>query len=62
MNRTRQPGAGTTAAYTALAAVAPISWGTTYLVTTQFLPPDRPLLSGVLRTLPAGLVLVAFTR
>ena len=30
-----------TAAFTALAAVAPISWGTTYLVTTEFLPPDH---------------------
>lgn len=55
-------GSTRTAAFTALAAVAPISWGTTYLVTTEFLPPDRPLLSGVLRTLPAGLALVLLTR
>jgi len=55
-------GATHTAAFTALAAVAPISWGTTYLVTTEFLPPDRPLLSGVLRTLPAGLALLLLTR
>lgn len=55
-------GATRTAAFTALAAVAPISWGTTYLVTTEFLPSDRPLLSGVLRTLPAGLVLLLLTR
>ncbi|MEJ7741783.1 MAG: hypothetical protein WKF73_04045 [Nocardioidaceae bacterium] len=34
-------GATHTAAFTALAAVAPISWGTTYLVTTEFLPPDH---------------------
>lgn len=51
-----------TAAFTALAAVAPISWGTTYLVTTEFLPPDRPLLSCVLRTLPAGLAVLLLTR
>ncbi|WP_189211164.1 EamA family transporter [Actinokineospora fastidiosa] len=51
-----------TAAFTAMAAVAPISWGTTYLVTTEFLPPDRPLLSAVLRTLPAGLAVLALTR
>jgi probable blue pigment (indigoidine) exporter len=44
------------------AAVAPVTWGTTYLVTTEFLPPDRPLLSGVLRTLPAGLLVVLLTR
>nr|WP_240929703.1 EamA family transporter [Streptomyces coryli] len=37
-------------------------WGTTYLVTSQWLPPDRPLFSGVLRALPAGLILLAFTR
>lgn len=55
-------GASRTAAFTALAAVAPISWGTTYLVTTEFLPPDRPLLSGVLRALPAGLAVLLLTR
>ncbi|WP_174264367.1 EamA family transporter [Phytoactinopolyspora halotolerans] len=46
----------------ALTAVAPVTWGTTYVVTTELLPPDRPLLSGVLRALPAGLALLAFTR
>lgn len=43
-------------------ALAPSVWGTTYYVTTQYLPPDRPLLAGVLRALPAGLLLVAGTR
>ncbi|GAA0921662.1 EamA family transporter [Nonomuraea longicatena] len=42
----------------ATSAIAPTLWGTTYLVTTEFLPPDRPLLAGVLRALPAGLLLV----
>lgn len=42
--------------------MAPAIWGTTYLVTTQFLPPDRPLLAGVIRALPAGLLLVLITR
>ncbi|MFJ9627828.1 EamA family transporter [Streptomyces sp. NPDC101175] len=46
----------------ALTALAPISWGTTYAVTTQFLPPDRPLFTGLMRALPAGLVLLALTR
>jgi probable blue pigment (indigoidine) exporter len=55
-------GATRTATFTALAAVAPLTWGTTYLVTTEFLPPERPLLSGVLRTLPAGLAVLVFTR
>ncbi|WP_228456746.1 EamA family transporter [Streptomyces durbertensis] len=43
-------------------ALAPAVWGTTYYVTTEFLPPDRPLLAAVLRALPAGLLLVLITR
>ncbi|SHN47065.1 EamA family transporter [Cryptosporangium aurantiacum] len=45
-----------------LTAVAPVTWGTTYLVTTELLPPGRPLLAGVLRALPAGLLLLALVR
>ncbi|MEV4435595.1 EamA family transporter [Streptomyces sp. NPDC049585] len=45
-----------------LTALAPAVWGTTYVVTTEFLPPGRPLLAAVVRALPAGLVLVAVTR
>jgi probable blue pigment (indigoidine) exporter len=45
-----------------LTAFAPTAWGTTYLVTERFLPPDRPLLSATLRALPTGLVLLAMTR
>ncbi len=37
-------------------------WGTTYLVTSEYLPPDRPLLAAVVRALPAGLLLIAVTR
>ena len=37
-------------------------WGTTYLVTTELLPPHRPLLAALLRALPAGLLLIAITR
>lgn len=47
---------------TALTAVAPVTWATTYLVTTEFLPPGHPLVSGVIRALPAGLILIAVTR
>ena len=43
-------------------ALAPIIWGTTYLITTELLPPGRPLLAAVVRALPAGLLLVALTR
>ncbi|KAB2349678.1 EamA family transporter [Actinomadura rudentiformis] len=54
--------AGGTVGLTALTAAAPVSWGTTYLVTTEFLPPGHPLVSGVIRALPAGLILLAITR
>jgi probable blue pigment (indigoidine) exporter len=43
-------------------ALTPMVWGTTYAVTTEFLPPDRPLLAATLRALPAGLLLLALTR
>lgn len=43
-------------------AFAPMIWGTTYLVTTEFLPAGRPLLAAVVRALPAGLMLVLLTR
>ncbi|MGY1605694.1 EamA family transporter [Geodermatophilus sp. SYSU D00700] len=49
-------------ALTALTAVAPVTWGTTYVVTTEWLPPDRPLLAATVRALPAGLLLVAAGR
>ncbi len=43
-------------------AIAPMAWGTTYLVTTELLPADRPLLAGLLRALPAGIALAVITR
>ncbi|MEV8591381.1 EamA family transporter [Streptomyces sp. NPDC052012] len=46
----------------ALTALAPVSWGTTYAVTTEFLPADRPLFTGLMRALPAGLLLLALAR
>ncbi|MFV2195089.1 EamA family transporter [Nocardiopsis sp. LOL_012] len=42
--------------------VAPVVWGSTYIVTTELLPPDRPLLAAAVRSLPTGLVLLAFCR
>lgn len=42
--------------------LAPAAWGLTYIVTTELLPPDRPLLAATLRALPAGLALAALTR
>ena len=41
-----------------LAALTPIIFGTTYLLTTNFLPPGRPLLAALMRSLPTGLVLI----
>ena len=46
----------------AATAVAPVAWGSTYLVTEQFLPADRPLFAALVRALPAGLLLLAFKR
>ncbi|MGC5629306.1 EamA family transporter [Georgenia sp. Z1344] len=37
-------------------AVAPAVWGTTYIVTTELLPPDHPVFAGLMRALPAGLL------
>ncbi|GGK55465.1 EamA family transporter [Nocardia camponoti] len=46
----------------ALTALTPIVWGSTYAITTEFLPPDRPLFTALMRALPAGLLLLALTR
>ncbi|GHJ14721.1 hypothetical protein TPA0908_27160 [Micromonospora sp. AKA38] len=46
----------------ALTAIAPVTWGSTYLVTAELLPADRPLWAGAIRALPAGLLLLALTR
>lgn len=46
----------------ATTALAPLIWGSTYLVTTEFLPPDRPYTAALIRVLPAGLLLVLWTR
>ncbi|MDX2381348.1 MAG: EamA family transporter [Acidimicrobiia bacterium] len=43
-------------------ALAPIAWGTTYFVSSEMLPADRPLLAGLLRALPAGIALALATR
>ena len=43
-------------------ALAPLIWGSTYLVTTEFLPPNRPFTAALIRVLPAGLLLLVWTR
>lgn len=40
-----------------LTTLAPIAWGTTYAVATEFLPPNHPLLVASLRSLPIGILL-----
>ncbi|BEV73005.1 EamA family transporter [Paludibacterium sp. THUN1379] len=44
-----------------LTALPPVIWGTTYIVTSQLLPPDRPFTAALLRVLPAGLLLILAT-
>ena len=57
-NRTSTPRLGLVLA----TALAPMAWGTTYIVSTELLPADRPLLAGLLRALPAGIGLALITR
>lgn len=46
----------------ALTALAPAIWGSTYIVTSEILPPDRPFTAALIRALPAGLLLVLLVR
>nr|WP_272213448.1 EamA family transporter [Marinicella sp. W31]MDC2879404.1 EamA family transporter [Marinicella sp. W31] len=45
-----------------LTALAPAIWGSTYIVTTELLPSGLPLTLGLLRALPAGLILLLLVR
>ncbi|EJJ31003.1 EamA family transporter [Rhizobium sp. CF142] len=45
-----------------MTAIAPAIWGSTYFVTTSFLPQGYPLTSAMLRALPAGLLLLLIVR
>lgn len=45
-----------------MTAIAPIAWGSTYVVTRNLLPPESPLWGGVLRALPAGLLVLLAAR
>ncbi|MDM8359042.1 ABC transporter permease [Pandoraea communis] len=45
-----------------LTALAPMIWGSTYIVTTQLLPPDRPFTAALIRVLPSGLLLLLYAR
>lgn len=45
-----------------LTALAPMSWGTTYVVATELLPPNHPLWVAALRSLPIGILLILWLR
>lgn len=45
-----------------LTAIAPAIWGSTYIVTTEFLPEYSPMTVAMLRALPAGLLLLMIMR
>jgi probable blue pigment (indigoidine) exporter len=50
-----------TVLWTLLTALAPILWGSTYIVTTEILPVGTPFTAAVIRCLPAGLILIAIS-
>lgn len=56
---TRQPSHTTDLLLTAL---APVIWGSTYVVTTSLLPGFSPMTVALLRALPAGLLLLLLVR
>lgn len=45
-----------------LTALAPMIWGSTYIVASELLPADRPFTAALIRVLPAGLVLLLWAR
>ncbi|MDP1531213.1 EamA family transporter [Rhodoferax sp.] len=45
-----------------LTALAPALWGSTYFVTTEWLPEGHPITLAMLRALPAGLLLLAIVK
>ncbi len=46
----------------AITAIAPIAWGSTYVVTRHLLPPDAALWGAVIRSLPAGILVLLIVR
>lgn len=45
-----------------LTALGPTIWGSTYIVTSEILPPGLPFTAALIRVLPAGILLLLFTR
>lgn len=50
------------AGWVVLTAVAPVVWGTTYIVTTHLLPDGHLVFAAFMRTLPPGLIALALSR
>ena len=48
--------------WTVATALAPAVWGTTYFVTTHFLPEGHPFFAAMMRSLPAGLIALLVAR
>lgn len=48
--------------WTALTAIVPMVWGTTYIVTTHMLPEGHPLFAAMMRSLPAGFIALLIAR
>ena len=59
---TAAPVSATRAGWTALTAITPVAWGTTYIVTTHMLPEGHPLFAALMRALPAGILGLLLTR
>lgn len=45
-----------------ITGMAPVIWGSTYLITTEMLPQGYPLTTSMLRALPAGILLLLLVR
>ena len=45
-----------------ITAIAPITWGSTYIVTSQWLPEGYPITMAMLRALPAGVLMMLLIR
>lgn len=45
-----------------ITAIAPIAWGSTYFVTRHALPVDQPLWGALIRSLPAGFLVLLVVR
>jgi probable blue pigment (indigoidine) exporter len=50
------------AGLTAVTAITPVVWGTTYLVTTEMLPAGHPAFAAAMRAVPAGLLALLIAR